>query len=480
MGDLRDELDATVLFGSGYVCVVGPPSSGKTTLVLEYLVARERQGLCSRDGNANAFCMEYVSARSASHGLLRYLTHRLLPHARRRRLSYECTPLEFGASLAEWAEAHPEQSEMHLVIDDVDTVEYSSEEMNLWLSHYLRAPAAKSCTVIMWLISELPPRLSNCFRYHFVARPEVQSILKWLRLQYEEERQLLADPESAEDHVDSATGTDRTSTLSPEEVNRVVLDAFAYYATHQPMCCSVVSRDVRLLVQRVYQILPPLLLEVAAVASAMSEKAGEATQSLPTARNAINKLNARHFVAAWSQYRCEGGGGTSSSAATSGAVGGGNGTAASAHNPLVMALKRLGYSAVLLAFAAFYGGAVPKRKQHQVFGRSGTGERKAMASGTNGQSHKAAVLSASAHVLTVRRLEFLYDAMLRMTTPHIDPLEFTTSDVALQYVQGFVAWGLLTPVVSQRNRSYHCWIPVSTAQQLARELSLSLFDLIPA
>ncbi|GET93780.1 hypothetical protein, conserved [Leishmania tarentolae] len=473
MADLRDELDATVLFGSGYVCLVGPPSSGKTTLVLEYLVARERQALRRGDGDTAAFCMEYVSARSAPHGLLRYLTHRLFSNARRRRLSYECTPLEFGASLVEWAEAHPGQSELHLVVDDADVLEYSPEQMNLWLSHYMQAPAKQNCTVIFWLISELPLRLSNCFRYHFIARPEAKSIVQWLRHQFEEGQRLLADPElEEEDSVQTADAAPMT-TLSADEVNRVVLDAFAYYATHQPMCSSVVSRDVYRLVQRVYQILPPLLLEVAAAASAEPREPGETVVCASSTTSAVMKLNARHFAAVWGQYRSDGGGGTSSAMAVSGA-------AASAQNTLVIALKRLGYSAVLLAFAAFYGGAVPKRQQHQVFGRMGGGERKAPMHEAKGQSHKAAVLSASAHVLTLRRLGFLYQSMLQMCTPHIDPLEFTTADVALQYVQGFVAWGLLTPVVSQRNRSYHCWIPVSTAQQLARELSLSLFDLIPA
>ncbi|AYU84107.1 hypothetical protein, conserved [Leishmania donovani] len=472
MADLRDELDATVLFGSGYVCVVGPPSSGKTTLILEYLVARERQAVHSGDGDAAPFCMEYVSARSAPHGLLRHLTHRLLPNARRRRLSYECSPLEFGASLVEWVEAHTGQSELHLVVDDADALEYSTEEMNLWLSHYLRTPAEQRCIVILWLISELPLRLSNCFRYHFIARPEAKSIVQWLRHQFEEQRRLLAGPESEEDDSEHTVDAALTTTLSADEMNRAVLDAFTYYATHQPMCSSVVSRDVRLLVQRVYQILPPLLLEVAAAASAVPGKSGEAAVSASTTTDAVKRLNARHFAAAWSQYRSDGGGGNSSAMAVSGA-------AASAQSTLVMALKRLGYSAVLLAFAAFYGGAVPKRQQHQVFGCMGSGERQPPLYEAKGQSHKAAVLSASAHVVTLRRLSFLYDAMLRMCTPYIDPLEFTTADVALQYVQGFVAWGLLTPVVSQRHRSYHCWIPVSTAQQLARELSLSLFDLIP-
>ncbi|KAG5464525.1 hypothetical protein LSCM1_00715 [Leishmania martiniquensis] len=477
MGDLRDELDATVIFGSGYVCVVGPPSSGKTTVVLEYLVARERRALRSGDGDAAALCVEYVSARSASHGLLQHLTYRILPNARRRRLSYECTPLEFGASLIEWAETHPKQAELHLVVDDADTLEYSAEEINLWLSYYLLSPAQQSCTVILWLISELPLRLSNCFRYHFIARPEPQKIVQWLRRQFEEQHGLFTSPEPVEEEGERALNTASTITLSADDVNHVALDAFAYYATHQPMCSSVVSRDVRLLVQRVYQVLPPLLLEVAAATSAASAETGEAAASVAATTNTIKRLNARHFAAAWGQYRSDGGGGTSSAMTASGT---GDGGAAAAQSPLVMALKRLGYSAVLLAFAAFYGGAVPKRKQHQVFGRMGSAERRAPTHEAKGQSHKAAVLSASAHVLTLRRLAFLYDAMLRMCTPHIDPLEFTTSDVALQYVQGFVAWGLLTPVVSQRHRSYHCWIPVSTAQELARELSLNMFDLIPA
>ncbi|KPA81873.1 hypothetical protein ABB37_04124 [Leptomonas pyrrhocoris] len=461
MEDLRDELDASVLFGSGYICVVGPPSSGKTTLVLNYLVARERyfnsQHRTAVQGSGGpTFCLEYVGARSASNELLRLIMRRLHPDARHRRLSYECTPLEFGASLIQWLDAHGEGSELHLVVDDADLLDYDVAEMNLWLAHCLRSPAAQTRTVLLWMVSELPLRLADCFRFHFVARLEPDSVVQWLLRQYEDERRVCADTEEEEEPAAAAGGAVTTSqtpliTVGSDDVNRVVLEAFTYYATRQPMRSSVVSRDVRLLVQRVYQLLPPLLLESCAAAGP-----GAAEE---------RKLNARHFAAAWGQHRSEGGGET---------------TAAPAHDPLVPALRRIGYSAVLLAFAAFYGGAVPKRKQHQVFGCLHAEERTAALRETKGQSHKAAVLTASAHVLTVRRLAFLYDSMLRMCTPHIDPLEFTTADVAMQYVQGFVAWGLLTPVVTQRHRSYHCWIPVSTAQQLARELSLSLFDLIPS
>ncbi|KPI89370.1 hypothetical protein ABL78_1496 [Leptomonas seymouri] len=481
MEDLRDELDASVLFGSGYICVVGPPSSGKTSLVLDYLVSRERHfntqhRATVQNGGRPTFCLEYIGARSASNELLRLIMRRLHPEARHRRLSYECTPLEFGASLVQWLESHSEGSELHLVLDEADLLDYDVEEMNLWLSHCLRSQAAQTRTVLLWMVSQLPLRLANCFRFHFVSRPDPQIIVQWLQKQYEEERRVCvdADEEEEEEVVDGTgartaavvAGSEETRpqtqliTVGPDDVNRVVLEAFTYYATRQPMCSSVVSRDVRLLLQRVYQILPPLLLE--------SFAAGGAGASQE------RKLNARHFAAAWGQYRSENGGTTASSAS------GDKAAAALAQDPLVVALRRLGYSAVLLAFAAFYGGAVPKRKQHQVFGRMNAGERKAPQHEAKGQSHKAAVLTASAHVLTVLRLAYLYDSMLRMCIPHIDPLEFTTADVALQYVQGFVAWGLLTPVVTQRLRSYHCWIPVSTAQHLARELSLNLFDLIPS
>jgi hypothetical protein len=487
MADLRDELDASVLFGSGYICIVGPPSSGKTTLVLNYLVARERQfntvhrtTAVDSQTTAPTFCLEYVGARSASNELLRYLMRRLHPEARSRRLSYECTPLEFGASLIQWLEAHGEGSELHLVLDDADLLDYDVEDMNLWLSHCLRSSAAQSRIVVLWMISELPLRIANCFRFHFVARPEPQSVVQWLQQQYEAEQLLCTDGddggggESEEEEENEQAGKSSLveegggelqasaapliTTVSADDVQRVVLEAFQYYSTRQPMCASVVSRDVRLLVQRVYQLLPPLLLD--SLAGSPEER----------------RLNARHFASAWGQHRSV----SDSTTTTSVSAGGGDKATAAAQDPLVRALRRLGYSAVLLAFAAFYAGAVPKRKQHQVFGRMGAGERKMTLHERKEQSHKAAVLTASAHVLTVRRLAFLYDSMLQMCVPHIDPLEFATADVALQYVHAFVAWGLLTPVVTQRHRSYHCWIPVSTAQQLGCELSLRLFDLVPA
>lgn len=457
--DLTDELNSSILFGSGYLCVVGPPSCGKSVLVLQYLVSRERHfhQKYSAVEKPPVFCMEYVSARSAAGELLGNLTQRLRPTTRRRRYSYDSTALEFGATLVQWLEAQSADSELHLVVDDADALVYESEEMDLWLSYALSSTVAHTRVVCLWFISQLPLRLSNCFRFHFVSRPDAQTVVSWLRQQFNTRQRRVTDAEAGGAALGDSSPHLRR--LSSQQTNDIVLQAFQYYATRQPMCASAVSRDVRQLLQRVYEILPALLLEVLAPTTHGRETAAV-------------KLDARHFAAAWSRHRSEG---LSGPTGTDGPA-----RSSTAVDPLVLALKQLGYSAMLLALAAFYGGAVPKKKQFHVFGASSMAGEKITRSEAKPPSTKASVLSSSSFIFSARRLAALYEAMLPMCISSIDPLEFSPVEAALQYVQAFGAWGLITPVLTQRRRSYHCWIPVSTAQQLGNALCLNLFDLIPA
>lgn len=525
MIDLRDELDASVECGSGFICVMGPPGAGKTTLLLDYLVRREElfdelvaqkgidaapqpsegkvtsstatarahhsgagvSGVLSSTSPATTsdlrekvFALHYLTARSAPRDTLAQFARQLQPAtARRRRLSYDCGPLEFSGYVNQWLESHGKGSELHLVVDDADTLEDDVAQINLWLSGCLETAVTECETVCVWLVSQLPLRIADCFRFHFVAPPDVDVVCAWLQRQFAERRELLLQVQEEAElkperrpsffslSVSAATSGVNGEcsdwyTLPTTETNQYVVEAIRYYSTHQPMCASVVCRDVRLLLQRVYQLLPALVAGSAS-ASTGAEGGGEACVAQPS------KLNAIHFATAWGSFRPQ-------RAETEADRGG--------SDPLLLALKRIGYSAVLLAFAAFYCGAVPKNKQWQVFGSAEGGTAaaaaRAAAAQSGAQSHRASVLSASVHLVTVPRLLFLYESMRRMCVAHIDALEFTTADLAVHYLQGFVAWGLLTPSVSQKTPSYHCWIPVSTALALGRELTLNLFDLIPA
>ncbi|CCW70086.1 unnamed protein product [Phytomonas sp. Hart1] len=240
------------------------------------------------------------------------------------------------------------------------------------------------------------------------------------------------------------------------------MQAMHYYTTHLPMRASVVCKDRRMLLKRVYQLLPALVAAVGGDAS---------------------KLNAVHYAGVWGRFKeiANRHSGNISGESRQDLIGPSSVGAPDRIDPLVRALKRISYSAVLLAFAAFYCGAVPKSKQIQVFSKE-VGiwhlNRKPSAE-ANAQSHKASTLSASAHVINVQQLLLIYKAMRDMCKQHLDSMELTSAEMAAHYIHGLVAWGLLTPTVSQRKKKFHCWISISTALQLGNTLSLNLFELIP-
>ncbi|CCW63212.1 unnamed protein product [Phytomonas sp. EM1] len=485
MIDFKDELDASLEFGSGYICLIGPPSSGKTTSLLEYLTSREEafdRGRTSPagvevaeevPGGSGAPCLhlEYLSARNLCGDALAYLSRRLQLKPTRRRLVYDCTPIDFGFCVAQWLKAHPRGSELHLVLDDADLLEESPDAIDLWLSNCLQESAARGSLVCLWLIMQMPLRLANCFRFHVMSPPRVEGMCAWLEEEYSRNNALLLQDgrQGANDAVENGDAEANAASKrrrDAELTHRCMMQAMYYYTTHQPMRSSVICKNKQMLLKRVYQLLPALLSAV---------------------NGDVSKLNAVHYVGVWGRFKE-----IANIANRPGENPAGEGRPdlsiaprppgpPEGVDPLVRALKRISYAAVLLAFAAFYCGAVPRGKQLQVFSKElGEGRRgRKTAAEANAQSHKAAVLSASAHVITVQRLLLIYKAMRRMCEAHLDSLELTSSKLAAHYIPGFVSWGLLTPAVSQRRKKFHCWIPVSTAQQLGSVLSLNLFELIP-
>ncbi|RNF13662.1 uncharacterized protein Tco025E_06092 [Trypanosoma conorhini] len=418
--DLRDELDASVESGSGYICLCGPPSSGKTTLLLNYLTAREQHVRNMR----SSFHLEYVSGKALDGDPLQRLTWRLQPRTKRRRA--QCTVQQFGCLVRQWLDDAAEGSELHFVLDDADTLEDDAADVNHWLSECL--PAApegrKRSVVCLWIVSQMPLHISNSFRFHFLSKPDAAVVQVWLNSLFAANREFFfGDPGPSTPHF----------TLG--QAHTAAVDAVAYYITHLPMRASIVAQDVRQLLQRVHHILPLL--------------APHYTSGRP---------NAMHHSAAWGKRR------------ELAKVGSGN-------DPLVAALRRIGYSAILWAVSAFYCGAVPRSKQAYVFDDQGL-QRRTRSSGANATSHKAAVLSSSAHSVHVPRLMLVYRALLKICAYHIDPLEFAPAETAVQHHHTLVSWGLLVPS-SQNSKAYHCHIPVTSAVGLSQLLSLNLYDLIP-
>ncbi|KEG14284.1 hypothetical protein DQ04_00541160 [Trypanosoma grayi] len=419
--DLRDELDASVECGSGYICLFGPPSSGKTTLLLQYLTAREQHVLSME----KSFHLEYVSGRALDGDPLQRLTWRLQPPTKRRRT--ECSLLQFGSLVQLWLGSAPEGSELHLVLDDADVLEEDAADINHWLSGCLVVGSQERSRsiVCLWIVTQMPLRLSNCFRFHFVSKPDAGVVRKWLEGLFVANRaRISAYPDLDVPH------------FTLEQTHTAVLDAVAYYTTHLPMRASIVAQDLRQLLQRVYQVLPLLVPHYAG-----------------------GRPNAMHHSAAWGRRR---------EFAVAAEQGG---------DPLVAALRRIGYSAMLWTVSVFYCGAVPKSKHAFVFNEQGLQQRTKSA-GTNATSHKAAVLSSSAHLVHLPRLMLVYNALLRICIHHVDPLEFAPAETAVQHHQTLLSWGLV--VASSHNvKAYHCHIPVTSAVGLSKLLSLSLYDLIP-
>ncbi|ESL09610.1 hypothetical protein TRSC58_02667 [Trypanosoma rangeli SC58] len=418
--DLRDELDASVECGSGYICLCGPPSSGKTTLLLNYLTAREQHVRNMK----RSFLLEYVSGKALDGDPLRRLTWRLQPHTKRRRT--ECTIRQFGRLVRQWMDDAVEGSELHFVLDDADMLEDDAVHVNQWLSECLTATpeGRKQNIVCLWIVSQMPLHISNSFRFHFLSKPDAAVVQGWLNSLFVANRAFVLD--------DPAVNTPH---FTLEQAHTSVVDAVAYYTTHLPMRASIVAQDVRQLLQRVYYILPLL--------------APHYTCGHP---------NAMHHSAAWGKRR------------ELTAVG-------SRGDPLVAALKRIGYSAILWAVSAFYCGAVPRSKQAYVFDDQEL-RRRTNPSGPNATSHKAAVLSSSAHIVHVPHLMLVYRALLKICVHHIDPLEFAPAETAVQHHHTLVSWGLLAPSL-QNSKAYHCHIPITSAVGLSQLLSLNLYDLIP-
>ncbi|CBH15885.1 hypothetical protein, conserved [Trypanosoma brucei gambiense DAL972] len=428
--DLRDELDADVECGSGYISIFGPPGSGKTTMLLQYLTSREHHVRNMK----RSFLLEYVTGRALAGDSLRRLAWRLLPQTKRRRT--ECSHLQFGLLVRQWLDNAVEGSELHFVVDDADEVEEGAEGINQWLSVCVGGSQqpCNSNVVCLWVVSQMPLRLSNCFRFHFVARPDASVVQSWLNTLFATN----ASPPRA------GAGAN-TPSLTLEEAHNITKGAVEYYMTHLPMRASIVTQDMRQLLQRVHQILPFL-----------------------AAHAVVGRLNAMHYSTVWGRWRE-----LSSSVATapSGALVGSRG------DPLVAVLRRIGCSAMLWALSAFYCGAVPKSKHALVFGDEKLA-RRTNSTEVNAASHKAAVLSSLAHVVHLPRLMLVYRSLLNICVNLQDPLEFVPAEIAVQHHQTLVSWGLMVPT-THSTKGYHCHIPVTSAISLSQHLSLNLYDLIP-
>lgn len=456
MSDVFDLFEASVQLGSGFISVVGPPACGKTTAVLDYLLLR-RRAFQLRYADAKTFHVQYVSARSGKGDTLSRIGQALRRQQQiRRRLARDVSPMLFGICVREWLEAQAAGSELHMVVDDCNCLEEPPEQVNLWASNCFTL-AVDTRRFYIWLVSQMPMKLSSCSRVHLLSLPSADTVAAWLAAA------ATADNDNNIDFGVSGAGGGSSSPSVPDRVVRRAAErAVHYYRSHQPMSSSIVAQDYGKLCQAVSRMLPTLLK------SCRDDGGG-------TTRYDAERLNALHFAAAW---RAE-----MQSGSTAGS-GSGSSRESRKGDSLTVSLSRIGLSAVLLAFAAFYCGAVPKAKQAEVFGSSAsTASARRRPHEANAQSHKDAVLSSSTHVMTEPQVLFVYSRMQAMCADLIDAREFSAPSTPSYHIQSLVSRGILTIVggaaeAPSRTR-YRCWIPVSTALELGNLLSLSLYDLIP-
>eukprot|EP00796_Vickermania_ingenoplastis_P006629 gene6629-4749_t len=407
---LCDEFDASVEMGSGIIAVAGPPGSGKTFSVVQYLSDREVQAQLLAGPSVPCVRVEYWTARSLAGGALLQMSQRIsgaAPGAKRRRAA--AAPTELSQAVAGWLAEQTPGSELHLVVDDADCWAGEDEDWCAWLDSCLLQASTTVSSVFLWVLLQVPRRsfLSSCFRWHLLHPPQPGVVLSWVRA-----------------HSGAADGDES-----------LVQRAVAHYLTNQPMCSSLASRDVRSLLLRVYERLPALL---------------EAARG--------RTPNSLHYAKAWA------------------APSSGPAAAPSEERLVAQGLRSMGYTVVVLAFAAFYCGAVPRQLHHRALAQ----KRAAGASDVHRRSAAATSSLASTNFsFSSSVLASVYRSLLPICAAQVDPAELATPRWALEHsLPRLLGWGLLTTTARSR-RMYRCWISVATAAALGDFVGINLSQLVP-
>lgn len=464
MAGVWDELDGSVEMGSGLIAVTGPPGSGKTTTVLEYLADREvhYNSLATAEGStakpergAPRLLMLYWTAKSFFNDALSQIIFSLKqsvieelsrrastadasqPSCNLKRRRGDVSSTDLCQAISEWAAVYPDGSELHLVIDDSDLLVEESTALNRWLDGYLLGPISSTC-VLLWLISQFPRYLPACYRHHIFYPLPTPAVVEWVKTGRRSER---------------GQGPECITALEPSPLQLYAGKAVDYWRTHLPMSASQMCGDPRNIVQRVHEQVPQLL-ELLAADAAKSDAAE--TPVLP-------QPNSLHFAKLWYQ------------ASTSGDPSG----VPHVDDLLAESLRGMGFTTVLLAFAAFYCGALPRHHQARILSTGAQASVRRRKSAKAASAAALPTLTSSAFTFSEDQLGQVYHGLLPLCTAGIDALEFASPDWACRHIlPRLVSWGLVSRSVSKHN-TYHAWISLSTASQLCRTLDINLHQLLP-
>ena len=211
--------DASVCAGSGVIAVCGPPCSGKTQSVLKYLI--NRRASTNVSGNCAVI---HCSAKMVNPGELREaVVMELYAPSLKRRIS-SLSIQTFGFYVAHYAQNLPQNSELHVVVDDVDAKAVDENGVLEWADECMsQAGEGSKSTILFWIVSQKPLPLPTC-RFHFMTRQPPVIIKKWLA-----------------------------------SVSEKCSDAVIYYMTRNPTALSIVAHDFRTLLQHVAMLVIPHL-----------------------------------------------------------------------------------------------------------------------------------------------------------------------------------------------------------------------------
>lgn len=434
--------------GSGIIAVAGPSGCGKSFAVLQYIAGREKRFSPLPVATSSApphFQASYFSAGSF-HG---DGVHRITAAVKRdkstssassaalvvgvKRSRVDTPSSELSRALIQWVQRHGEGSELHLVIDDADCLPNEEADISGWLDG-CNAQTRRSL-VLLWLLSPFP-RLSRAYRVHVLSRQPTPTLHEWWA----------AELDARLDAFVASSGS--SSEASASHVKALVLQTAEYFSTRQPMKSSITVRDPRWLMKLVWEVLPTLL---------------------SISGGGKRKLNALDLAKVWSRLHPSHSQRDSESCSS---------TPYSKEGSLASSLYESGFSAVLLALAAFFCGALPADVVTKTLSSepsAGRRTRRGVAS-----SHRPqAAISSSTFTFAMRQWVSAYQLLLPICTAHIDPLEFSAVGTAVRYhLPLLIAQGVVS-TSGPSQKAFHCWMSIKAAERLSGMVQLDLYQMLP-
>jgi hypothetical protein len=351
------------------------------------------------------------------------LIHELVGQSLKRALPP--TLFNLGVAFQHCIPTLPKQSEIHIVIDDADELPLrETEDFGLWNS-VIPPQDANSSSVLIWLVSQRPMRIADCYRYHHFPPPQPAQVKMWL-------------PGSSS--ASESESSSRKRMREGDSTAELFKSSIEHFMQHKPMSSSLTCRDIRRMKACVLGMLP----------------------SLVSRQHSLGRrLNALELAAAWKECNAHLNEGRQTSTDVT-------------HVVSASAIAALGLSAITLAVSSFFCGAVHPSKDKLVFSTNAVPHVRS--SGAN--SHRASVLSSRVHPICLQRLMSVYSHIRSMIIGDFSEEEVAAAHLAEQHVRSLIILEQLEPVLGKRG-TYRCAMSTAVAAALSREIHISVLALIP-